>query len=125
MDTGSRPENRALRLQLAAALEEIRHREQQLNNSQALTRVGSWEADLRTGTMTASDGLYHLLGREPGSIGPDVSAFWSVVHPEDKDLYRAAYAEACRTGGPVSTDYRVIRPDGSEFWTQSRVEVIA
>src|SRR5688572_18424140 len=124
MGTDSRCENLSLRRQLAVAVEEACRREQQLNDSQSLTKVGSWEADLATGTMTASDGLYHVIGREPGSIGSDVSAFWAVVHPDDRELYREAFSQACRGGGPVSTDYRIIRADGSERWTQSHIEVI-
>jgi PAS domain S-box-containing protein len=106
------------------AQEQIRQREQQLNDSQSLTQVGSWEADLATGTMTASEGLYQLLGREPGSMGSDVLTFWSVVHPDDRDRYRVAFAQACEAAGPVSVDYRITRPDGSELWVQSRLEVV-
>lgn len=46
--------------------EALRRSERQLAEAQRIARIGSWEADLRTGEVWWSDEHYRLFGLEPG-----------------------------------------------------------
>jgi PAS domain S-box-containing protein len=117
-------ENLTLTSQLEAGVEEIRRREGQLNEAQSLARLGSWEVDLASGEVTASETLYHIAGYESGGIEPNLESFRALVHPDDLDAYKRSLSEALASGRGGSLDYRSVGPDGRVTWKQSRFEVI-
>jgi PAS domain S-box-containing protein len=86
-----------------------------LDQAQRLAKVGSWEVDLASGTVSASDELLRLLGRSrrefeemgfPGVIR-------GVVHPDDATRVNAVLAEL-EVDRVTSYDMRTIGRDGSE-----------
>jgi PAS domain S-box-containing protein len=82
-----------------------------LAQSQDIAAVGLWEWDLRTGRNRWSEGLFRLLGCEPGDVEPSIPTFLDFVHPED----RAAVHVACnrtREGRPFDMKFRIVRRDG-------------
>jgi diguanylate cyclase (GGDEF)-like protein/PAS domain S-box-containing protein len=83
--------------------------------------IGSWDWDLRNGEVTWSDGLYRLLGYEPGAIAPAQDLFMRHIHPEDLHLAEAAH-EAIADGAPVAVDFQILRLDGEIRWLSSRAE---
>jgi PAS domain S-box-containing protein len=86
-----------------------------LDQAQRLAKVGSWEVDLATSTVTGSDELLRLVGLtrpEFEALGfPDVIA--GVVHPDDAARITAALADL-EVGGVTAYDMRVVRPGGVE-----------
>ena len=50
---------------LREADEEVRRREAQLAEAQALTQLGSWEWEVRTGDQRWSEEAYRIIGRDP------------------------------------------------------------
>jgi len=86
-----------------------------LDQAQRLAKVGSWEVDLTTSTVTGSDELLRLLGysrHEFEEMGyPHVIS--GVVHPDDTARVNAALA-ALEVGGVTAYDMRAVRPDGTE-----------
>jgi hypothetical protein len=54
--------------------------------SLALERAtdGIWEWDLSTGMATRSPGLLRHLDYDPAQVGPDIDAWLSLVHPDDR-----------------------------------------
>ncbi|MCE5335839.1 MAG: PAS domain S-box protein [Desulfobacteraceae bacterium] len=97
-------------------IEESFHRSQRLlQESQALSHVGSWEWDLQTNTRTLSDEMYRIFGYEPGGFEPVFDNFISAVHPADRERVQAAFRKAAETGALYREEFRIIRPDGSEI----------
>jgi PAS domain S-box-containing protein len=82
-----------------------------LEQAEGLAGMGSWDMDLRTGKTRWSDGLYRILGYEPGAVAPGREAFVSRLRPQDAEAMRQAFA---RPGieGPVALEIEVVRPDG-------------
>jgi PAS domain S-box-containing protein len=76
--------------------------------------AGFWEVDVPTGRSTWSDGMFRLMGYAPGAVTPSTELWRERTHPED-------YARIM--GAPPAprseTEYRVVRPDGSERWVRS------
>ena len=54
---------------LREADEEVRRREAQLAEAQALSRVGSWEWEVSTGDQRWSEEAYRIIGRDPDRQG--------------------------------------------------------
>ncbi|KQX74735.1 SpoIIE family protein phosphatase [Aeromicrobium sp. Root472D3] len=84
-----------------------------LDQAQRLAKVGSWEVDFAASTISGSDELLRLLGRDraefeamgfPGAIA-------DLVHPDDAPRVSADLA-ALEVGEMTAYDQRIVRPDG-------------
>jgi PAS domain S-box-containing protein len=88
-----------------------------------LSQVGTWEWDFASGAVTWSDGLYRLLGMQPGSVLASYDLFVSSVHPEDRPSHEAAGRALMVAGGTVDHEFRTIRCDGAVRWMANKGEV--
>ena len=104
---------------------ELAHSERMLRDAQRLARTGTWEADLQTGDLRWSRGMYDLMGLDPERDAPDRQHFLSMVHPEDRET-TTALSERVFTGqsGIVTRSYRLRLKDGSERTMVSHVDLI-
>ena len=66
------------------ALEKLEIRANQLSEAQELAHIGSWEFDISTELMTATDEFYRIYGLEIGST-LTVETLISLLHPSDFD----------------------------------------
>ncbi|MBZ6416033.1 MULTISPECIES: PAS domain-containing protein [Methylobacterium] len=85
-------------------------------------KVGFWSADLRTERLSASLGLYRILGLDPAmeltfGFGLDM------IHPEDQATHRDQIA-VLRSGQSVSREFRIVRPDRTQRWILHQAEAI-
>jgi PAS domain S-box-containing protein len=79
---------------------------------QRIASLGSAEVDFRTGIWRWSEEAYRLHGFEPGEFTPSTESILTLVHAQDRKLYRDSLASAMR-GGPLDPiEYRIVRPDG-------------
>ncbi|QYG93173.1 EAL domain-containing protein [Iamia sp. SCSIO 61187] len=86
-----------------------------LADAQASAHLGSFELDLATGELLGSDELWRILGRPPGRLDR-----LEHVHPEDRDRFLRALAEATEGRNDVACTHRIVRPDGVVRWVVSR-----
>ncbi len=90
----------------------LERRERELAEAQSISHIGSWERLVSEDVLQWSDELYQVLGVDPGSIPPTVESFTGLLHPEDRDAVRLAYAGMVAAGTPVDVDARLDRPVG-------------
>jgi PAS domain S-box-containing protein len=102
----------------------LKRSETRLREAQRVARIGSWERDLITGTVTWSDQEYRILGLEPGEIAPSYEAFLGFIHPDDREAAKRSAEEAIKNGTPYDIEFRIVRRDGVERLLRSRAEVI-
>ena len=95
-----------------------------LAEAQALAHVGSWEWDVGTNRVTWSDELFRLYGVEPHSVEVTFESYLDRVHPEDRARVAETVEGAYATGEPFEFDHRLVRPDGTVRWTNSRGRVV-
>jgi PAS domain S-box-containing protein len=107
------------------AVEELRKREAQLAEAQALAHIGSWEVDVETDTVTWSDETYRLCGLEPQSVALSTADFLGFIHVEDRDRVRQAIERLIQQGEPYCLEARIQGADGSVRHTQMRGEAVA
>ena len=86
-------------------------------------RVGPWKWDIQTNTVTWSDELYRIYGVTPDDYEPSYAAYLRRVHPDDRAHVEAAISGALDDREPFDYDERILRPDGSVRWLESRGQV--
>jgi PAS domain S-box-containing protein len=82
-------------------------------------RLGSWEFDVRTSELTASNACKATFGR--GADDPfGYEDLRASIHPDDRQRMADAVAATIATGADYDIEYRVVWPDGSLHWVQIR-----
>jgi PAS domain S-box-containing protein len=79
-------------------------------------QLGIFSLDLRTGERTWSPQMNAIFGLAPGAPPPrDILA---IVHPEDRERVSTWLVATLNPDGPatVSSEHRILRPDGSIRW---------
>ena len=92
----------------------LRASEHELAEAQELARLGRWEWDLETGTVTWSDDLYRIHGYEPGAFPMTFDKAVELVPEEDRQRIERNLATAFATRGRElpHIEYRIVRPEG-------------
>ena len=95
-----------------------------LDQAQRLARVGSWEIDLASGTVEASDEFLRIMGRTADEVAAmsydDIVG--ELIHPEDQAMVQRALDEADGTG--IHYESRVVRPSGETVLVSVYGEVV-
>lgn len=101
--------------------EALRKNEETLRLATETAGMATWEADLETREGEWSPNRFDLLGmpRRPDNRGT-FEEWIARVHPEDRQMARAAAERCFRDGVPYTIEYRICRADdNSERWLQS------
>lgn len=89
------------------------------------TKLGTWDLNFQTGRTLWSDRARAIFGVS-GHTVIDHKAFFSMVHPNDRERVQSATESAKDPlgGGDYQVEFRIIRKeDGSERWVSSRGKV--
>src|SRR5665811_1760952 len=91
-----------------------------LKESQAIGHVGSWRYDENADTLTCSEEVYRIFGRDPGEESMTYRSFLESIHPDDRAAADAAFRSSSEQGrGASETTHRIIRAD------DNRVRVVS
>jgi PAS domain S-box-containing protein len=88
-------------------------------------RMGTWDWDMRSGTMRWSESLERIHGLEPGAFGGMFEHFQADVHPEDRATVLESMQVALHEDHEWALDYRIVRPDGAVRWLAIRGRVLS
>ncbi len=102
----------------------IEESERMLAHAQRLSRMGSWERDLRTGKVTWSDGLYEIFGLQPDQFEPTYESFLERIHGRDRDRVRQLIDEAGSDDATIEFECSIVRPNGEVRMIEARREAI-
>jgi diguanylate cyclase (GGDEF)-like protein/PAS domain S-box-containing protein len=80
-----------------------------LAEAQAITHLGSWDRDLRTGDRTWSDEMFRIMGVERGPNGFAGEHVLDLILSEDRPRVEAALASASETGREIDETCRIRR----------------
>ncbi len=95
-----------------------------LDQAQRLARVGSWEIDLTTGHVEASEEFLRIVGRsaeELADMGYE-GLVVNLIHPDDQQMVQTALDEA--DGSGIHYETRVVRPSGETVTVSVFGEVV-
>jgi PAS domain S-box-containing protein len=91
-----------------ATLAEIDARQEE---AEALSHVGSWLWDLRTGAVQWSMEFHRIHGIDPLEFAGMFESFMEQIDDTDRDRVRDAMITSVGSSRPVDLEYRVIHPD--------------
>ncbi len=101
-------------------LDALREKETQHREAERLACAGSSSWDVDSDTTTWSEGLYSIMGRDPGTPAPSHAERAKLYTPESWARLDAAVKHTLATGEPYDLELQVVRPDGSLRWTHAR-----
>jgi PAS domain S-box-containing protein len=105
---------------LRRASESLRERTRELNESQALARLGSWSLDLVGNQLTWSDEVFRIFEIDARRFDASYGAFLSLVHPEDRKAVNEAYTASVARRTAYDIAHRLLLPDGRLKWVRER-----
>ena len=91
----------------------LRSSQAQLQGSQEIAHLGSWERDISSGALIWSDEVYRIYGENRESFQPNLAPMLGRIHPEDRERIRLLTKEADARHSDRVMEYRVVRPDGT------------
>ncbi len=94
------------------AEEALRKSQANLEEAQAMARLGSWEHDLSTQRISWSREMFTLFHRDPALGPPSLAECWELIHPEDRPQIQNAYAQALATGQTYMQEFRTNPKEG-------------
>ena len=106
----------------------LSHSEARYRSALAAGRMATWETDLIAKTRTWSKESMELFGLSlvgnRGQVGGDADEYSLALHPDDRHLVKQFHATADREDR-FSTEYRIVRPDGTLRWISGNGLVVA
>jgi PAS domain S-box-containing protein len=100
----------------------LRESDARLHLALAASQVGTWEWDLRSGTLRWSDEIRRQHGFAAGAPVPTFDEYLQLVHPDDRELFQRTVGAAIN-GEPYDLDYRFLLPSGEVRWTNGQGRV--
>jgi diguanylate cyclase (GGDEF)-like protein/PAS domain S-box-containing protein len=102
----------------------LRESEQRLQNAEHVANLGSWEMDIASGKSTWSAEYFRICGFEPYAFEPTAEIEMALVHPDDRQKSSQALGQAIAEKGVYSVEKRIIRPNGSIIWVDTKGMVV-
>jgi PAS domain S-box-containing protein/putative nucleotidyltransferase with HDIG domain len=102
----------------------LRRGEAELKEAQRVANLGSWTWDIERDTMTWSEELYRIFGRDPGVPAPGFAEQATLYRSESWARLSAAVKETVASGASYQIDLEIVRADGSARWVTTRGEAV-
>ncbi|MFZ4640617.1 MAG: sensor domain-containing diguanylate cyclase [Nodosilinea sp.] len=83
-------------------------------------KVGAWDWDLMTNTLTLSEELEQLLEISPGDFDGRYESIFNYIYREDRAAVHQVLQAAITQGQRYDIDFRVVQPDGVIRWLLSQ-----
>jgi PAS domain S-box-containing protein len=104
------------------AEKELRKREMDLREAQRLGKLGSWDWDATSDTITWSEEYYRIYGFDPTQPPPGYIEHLKAYTSESAALLDAAVKRNMETGDPYEVDLELACTDGPTKWITARSE---
>jgi len=118
-DADGTPECRIVMKDISArkeAEEELRKSQEQLRDAHRLAHIGIWNWIAETDTVTWTEELYHITGRDPMIPAPTFAEHSNIYAPESWDHLKESVDRAMKTNEAYQLELKLIRPDGTTRW---------
>jgi len=88
-----------------------------VDETQRLSRTGTFSWDVRSGELTWSNETYRIYGYDP-AMKPTFDVARKRVHPDDVALFNETARRAKQDGNDIAFGHRLLMADGSVKWLQ-------
>ncbi len=101
----------------------LRESEESLRLALEGAQLGMWVRDLHTGYTAGTARYYEILGLPPDAEPLSLERWCLAIHPDDLQGMIEAGRMAIVARGSYERQFRLVRPDGSIRWAESRARV--
>jgi len=119
--------NARLRLQIDERLraeKTLQESETFLKKAEQIALVGTWKLDVRHRHLAWSAQMFRIFGIEPAGFDGTLDKGFETIHPDDRGRVRSRMQAAIDAREAFQIEYRVLRPDDSVLWAETRGEVV-
>jgi PAS domain S-box-containing protein len=102
------------------AAERLTTSEERLRSAVEVAKIGLWDWDMRTDTISWSDEHFRMSGFAVGEVTPTYEAWAASIHPDDRAATEAALVTARDTHTEYVREFRCLYPDGTVRWHAAR-----
>jgi PAS domain S-box-containing protein len=92
--------------------------------AQALSHIGNWTWDIATNKVVWSEELYRIFGLTDFTEEITFEKYLSYIHPQDKEMLLGYLQNSLKAGEAYNFYHRILLPDGTLKYIQSRGEVL-
>jgi PAS domain S-box-containing protein len=103
------------------AEETLRQSEAELNFSQEIANMGSWEYNLVSQRMKWSRNMFKLLGMNPNEKEFSFEHLLLLVHPDDRYLLGTLSKNLDNESESITFDFRYLLDNGRILWVQTNI----
>ena len=100
----------------------LRESQERLQAALAAAGTGTFRWNLQTNAVEWDGNLDRLFGLAPGPAAQTIAAFVSAVHAGDRPAVSERLQQCARDGSDVDMEFRVVWPDGSVHWIDSKAK---
>ena len=86
--------------------------------------MGAWHWDLGEDRRVFDDQACYLLGIDRAKFTGTADEFFAAVHPDDREMLKAALARTVEQNVPYEPEYRAVWPDGSVHHIAARGQLV-
>ncbi|WP_017258736.1 PAS domain-containing protein [Pedobacter arcticus] len=90
-----------------------------MKQAQELASFGNWVWDIATNSVTWSNTLYKIYGRNQFQFKATFEGYQEMLHPEDRSKIASIIGNALKTKKDVIFEERIIRPSGEIRYLRS------
>lgn len=98
--------------------------EKSLNEAQRIAKIGNWDWDIATDTITWSREYYIIFGLDPAKRPPKYEDHLKIYTPESAARLDAAVKKNTKTGESYELDLEIADPKGAARWITARSETV-
>ncbi|MGM0579416.1 MAG: PAS domain S-box protein [Bacteroidota bacterium] len=98
-------------------------RELLLAQIESLTKIGTWELDLKENSLSWSDGVFHMLGYEPQEFEVTFDKGIEVIHPEDRERATALMEDVLQNDVEYFIEKRLLTKAGNLIHVRSKANI--
>lgn len=103
--------------------EALRESRATLAVAQRIARLGNWDWDLATDTLTWSDEMFRIYDVDPAGFTPSHELVLQAVHPDDRELVIRCVNDSIYNRKSYQMDYRIVLGSGAVRTLSARGEV--
>lgn len=95
-----------------------------LQTAQNIAKMGYWEFDFNTETLSWSDQVYAIWETDRESFKVSFESFYSTIHPDDCDHFNEINNKAMQGEKNLEIEHRIVLQNGKVKWVIERANLI-
>ena len=101
-------------------VEKLRKTQKLLEDTQAVAKIGGWEYDVKTGTMSWTKELFDIYGLDESYDPSDARKNIAYYIPGDQEKAKKALRTTIKESKSYELELELVRADGKRIWIRTR-----